>query len=78
MLFELATGNTPFYHPRSKDNSTDRISERILKEQPRMPRYFSSELKDVVRKVTSDASRSAPLVLLLRAVVGVASGVGIC
>ena len=43
-----------------------------------MPRYFSSELKDVVRKVTSDASRSAPLVLLLRAVVGVASGVGIC
>eukprot|EP01147_Barroeca_monosierra_P006889 gene6889-7584_t len=51
MLYELTAGHTPFFDPKSDDNCADTISRRITKLPPPLPRWFSRNLKDIIRKL---------------------------
>lgn len=56
MLYELTAGHTPFFDPKSDDNCADTISRRITKLPPPLPRWFSRNLKDIIRKVRGQAN----------------------
>jgi ribosomal protein S6 kinase alpha-5 len=51
LTFELLTGTSPFSSENSNENTQSQVSQRILKNEPRIPSRLSSDVRDLIRRL---------------------------
>ncbi|XP_076464763.1 ribosomal protein S6 kinase alpha-5-like [Babylonia areolata] len=51
LAFELMTGTSPFSSENPDENTQSEVSKRILKIEPRIPDFLSSDMKDFIRRL---------------------------